>query len=65
MGSKQWEKEKMLVTSIFSFPTLFSKALLFRAIKSRDSEELNSFKSLLWNSRKKVHGKANKSFRFA
>ena len=26
MGRKQWEKEKMLVTSIFSFPTMFLKA---------------------------------------
>ena len=32
-----WEKEKMLVTSIFSFfPTMFSKTLCFKVVKSRD-----------------------------
>ena len=28
-----WEKEKMLVTSIFSFPTMLSKALFLRPLK--------------------------------
>ena len=31
-----WEKRKMLVTSIFSFSTLFSKAFFFRVVKSLD-----------------------------
>ena len=29
-------KEKMLVTSIFSFPTMFSEGFLYKVVKSRD-----------------------------
>ena len=31
-----WEKEKMLVTSISPFPTIFSKAFVPRVDKGRD-----------------------------
>ena len=31
------EREKTLVTSIFSFPTLFSKGFFSRVVKTRDS----------------------------
>ena len=35
MGRKHWENEKLLITSNFSFPTVFSKDLYCRHIKTR------------------------------
>ena len=31
-----WKEEKLLVTSIFYFPTIFSKAFCFKVVKSQD-----------------------------